>query len=170
MRIIINGLEAALKKNSSFEFVSENRMFTGSDSYSLAMAFPLKDCPQNQKIFGNICRIDVQKSEIVLDCEIFDGNFYKNGVVTVTEIDDAEVKTQFLEGRSQQNFLRNFDEIFINELDLGEPAVSSTSVNVADAWRGLDFGHPYVHFLFLLYTFIFKKQTFVRIFLKRIKK
>ena len=33
-----------------------------------------------------------------------------------------EVKTQFLEGRREQNFDETFDDIYLNELDLGYPA------------------------------------------------
>ena len=49
MEIIINGQIAALKKGSSFDFIAENNLFTGSDSYTLAITFPLKDCPQNRQ-------------------------------------------------------------------------------------------------------------------------
>ena len=31
--LIINGLEASLKKGSSIEYVSENRVFTDADDY-----------------------------------------------------------------------------------------------------------------------------------------
>ena len=53
MEITINGQMACLKKNTSFEYISENSMFTGSDSYTLTITFPLKDCPQNIRIFGH---------------------------------------------------------------------------------------------------------------------
>ena len=45
MKIIINGKDAVLKKGTSFEFVAENRSFTGSDSYTLSITFPLRGCP-----------------------------------------------------------------------------------------------------------------------------
>lgn len=35
MEILINNKPALIKAGSSFEFVSENRFFTGSDSYTL---------------------------------------------------------------------------------------------------------------------------------------
>ena len=52
MKIIINGKDAVLKKGTSFEFVDENRSFTGSDSYTLSITFPLRGCPENFAIFG----------------------------------------------------------------------------------------------------------------------
>ena len=118
MEIIIGGSLAVLKKNTSFEFISENRLFTGSDSYTLTITFPLRGCPENITIFGHIHRADVAKSKIVFDCELLDKAFYRSGTITVTEVSDTEIKTQFLEGRSEQNFDDTFDDIYLNELDL----------------------------------------------------
>ncbi|MBQ8466542.1 MAG: hypothetical protein IJ546_02470 [Prevotella sp.] len=119
MEITINGQLAVLKKNTSFEYISENSLFTGSDSYTLTITFPLKDCPQNIRIFGHIHRQDVEKNKVVFDCEIRDKTFYKAGIITVTNISEVEVKTQFLEGRSEQNFDDSFDDVFLNQLNLG---------------------------------------------------
>ena len=124
MENIINGQQAVLKKNTSFEYISENSMFTGSDSYTLTITFPLKDCPQNIRIFGHIHRQDVLKSKVTFDCEIRDKTFYKTGSITVTQISEVEVKTQFLEGRSEQNFDDTFDTIYLNQLNLGYPEAS----------------------------------------------
>lgn len=101
MEIIINGQVAALKKGTSFEFITENRYFTGSDSYTLSITFPLRGCAQNLAIFGNIHRTDVDKGKVLFDCEIRDRGFYKAGSVTIVELNEVEVKTQFLEGRSE---------------------------------------------------------------------
>ena len=121
MEIRINGKPAMLKKGTSFEYVAENRLFSGSDGYTLSITFPLRHCRNNLDIFGHINRADVIAGKVIFDCEIRDRNFYKFGSITITEINDAEVKTQFLEGRSEQNFDTTFDDIFINELDLGSP-------------------------------------------------
>ena len=137
MEIIINGKQAVLKKNTSFEYICENRMFTGSDSYTLTITFPLKDCPQNIAIFGHIHRQDVEKSKVVFDCDIRDKAFFKSGSITVTQISETEVKTQFLEGRSEQNFNDTFDDIFLNQLNLGYPNSSERNpalVGAEDTW------------------------------------
>lgn len=130
MRILINHKEAVIKKGSSFEFISENRYFTGSDSYTLAIEFPLADCPQNLAIFGHINRKDIVSQQYLFDCEIFAGKFYKLGSITITEISDKSVKCQFLEGRSVQNYDNTLDDIYINELALGSwpNAYSDSSV------------------------------------------
>lgn len=124
MEIYINNQLAALKQGSSFDFVAENRYFSGADSYTLAMTFPLKDCPQNIAIFGHINRKDVQAQNLLFDCEIRDKAFVQYGSITVTEINETEVKCQFLEGKSVQNFAVTFDEMYINELELGYPDTS----------------------------------------------
>ncbi len=135
MQIYVNNQLAALKKGTSFEFVSENRMFSGSDGYTLTITFPLSGCPQNIAIFGHINRADVEAQKVIFDCEIRDKGFYKFGSITITEISEAEVKTQFLEGRSEQNFDKTFDKVYINELDLGTPPTTSTSqISPSNAW------------------------------------
>lgn len=132
---------AALKQGTSFEYVSENRLFSGSDGYTLTITFPLKDCPQNQAIFGHINRADVSTGKCVFDCEIRDKHFYKFGCIVITEISEAEVKTQFLDGRSEQNFDKTFDKVYINELDLGEwPNSIAANYQPPTVWQGLAFG------------------------------
>ncbi len=145
MHIYVNNKLAALKKGTSFEFVSENRMFSGSDGYTLTITFPLKGCPENIAIFGHINRADVVAQKVIFDCEIRDKGFYKFGSITITEISETEVKTQFLEGRSEQNFDKTFDKVYINELDLGAPPTTSTSaIKPRTAWYPESSGCKYV--------------------------
>jgi len=119
MQLIIDGKNAVLKKGSSFDYVSENRSFSDADDYTLSITLPLADCPENLKIFGHVDRMDVDSRHIVLEASLIDRGFSKNGVITVVEATDAEVKCQFLEGRSVQNFLTTLDDTYINELPLG---------------------------------------------------
>ena len=135
MHIYVNNKLAALKKGTSFEYVSENRLFSGSDGYTLTITFPLRGCPENIAIFGHINRADVATKKVIFDCEIRDKGFYKFGSITITEISETEVKTQFLEGRSEQNFDKTFDKVYINELDLGAPSITYKSgITPANAW------------------------------------
>ncbi len=145
MNIYVNNKLAALKKGTSFEYVSENRLFSGSDGYTLTITFPLRGCPENIAIFGHINRADVVAQKVIFDCEIRDKGFYKFGSITITEISETEVKTQFLEGRSEQNFDKTFDKVYINELDLGAPPTMSTSgISPANAWYPEYSGCKYV--------------------------
>ncbi len=149
MEIIINGKQAVLKKNTSFEFISENSLFTGSDSYTLAITFPLKDCPQNISIFGHINRQDVDKAKVLFDCEIRDKAFYKAGSIIITNISEVEVKTQFLEGRSEQNFDDSFDDIYLNQLSLGYPEASQRNPAVVDYYTACHNNYPNVNWVAL---------------------
>ena len=118
--LIINGREAALKKGASIEYVSENRIFTDADDYSMTIELPLARCQQNIDIFGMLTRKDIDADTIFFDAVLQDTNFYKRGAVVITGITQETVKVQFLEKRSYQNFYPHFDETYIDELDLGE--------------------------------------------------
>ncbi len=69
MQIYVNNKRAALKKGISFEFVAENRMFSGSVGYTLTITFPLKDCAENLAIFGHINRADVAAQKVTFESE-----------------------------------------------------------------------------------------------------
>lgn len=115
------------KKVRASSMSVKNVCFHGSDGYILTITFPLKDCPENLAIFGHIDRANVVAQKVIFDCEIRDRGFYKFGSITITENNEAEVKTQFLEGRSEQNFDKTFDKVYINELDLGSYTYRSIS-------------------------------------------
>lgn len=134
MQLIIDGKVAAIKGGSSFDYVCENRFFTDADDYTLDISLPLAGCRQNIEIFGNLNRKDIAASKLIYDCEIRDGNFIKYGSVAIVGVSDSELKVQFLEGRSEQNFDASFDDIFINELDLGDaPFKEPAQISPSDA-------------------------------------
>lgn len=140
MKIIVDGKNAVLKKDFSFDFVSENRLFLGRDGYTLGIAFPLKDCKENIEIFGYINRSDVAKNNLYYDCSIIDGETVLTGTLSIVKVSDSEVEGQFSEGRCEQTASDPFEDTFINELDLGsQPEAGSFSP--AEAWKGLDFGN-----------------------------
>lgn len=138
MEIYVNGALALIKKDSSFEYVSENRLFTGSDDYTFNITFPMRGCPQNTAIFGEMARKDCDHEKVIYDCEIRDRGFVKSGCIAITGVNEAEITAQFLEGRSEQNYNNSFDDIYINELDLGRWPDNGTAENVTveQAWRG----------------------------------
>ena len=118
MIILVNKKRAVLKKGTSFDFISENRFFTGADSYTLSITFPIKGCAENIAIFGHIYRKDFDFDTELLECEIHDQGFHKYGSVSIVSVSEAEVKTQFLEGRSASNYYSSLDDIYINELSM----------------------------------------------------
>lgn len=119
MHIFIENKEAVLKKGTSFDYIIENRFFTGADAYSLSITFPLKGCRENQNIFGYINRKDADLEKLLLDCEICDRQFHAHGAINIVEISEIEVKTQFLEGKSVRNFVSDLDDIYINQIKIG---------------------------------------------------
>lgn len=134
MQIIINDLPAVIKQGTSFDYVAENRLFSDADDYTLTITFPLRGCPENLAIFGHINRADIVADKVIFDCEIIARNLYKSGTIVVTEITDTEVKTQFLEGRSEGNFTTTLDAIYINDLTLGT-ATQVAALPPSALWR-----------------------------------
>ncbi len=118
MILLIDNQPAVIKDGSSFEYHSDNRLFQDRDDYSLSIELPM-GCPQNDAIFGNINRKDVDVNSIYFAAEIICDNFQKRGAVVITAITDEVVKVQFLEKRSYQNFYPDFDNRYIDELQLG---------------------------------------------------
>lgn len=137
MILTIDGKVAVLKKGFSFEYYSENRLFKDRDDFSLNIDLPIRGCKENQAIFGNIQRKDALIFQLYYDAEIHDAHFHKSGAVTIISITDDMIRVQFLEGRSFQNFYPDFDQKFINELDLGnwDPSRSQTP---AQMWSNDD--------------------------------
>lgn len=118
MRLIIDGRVAVLKEGSTFDYVSENRAFSDADGYSFSITLPLAGCAVNREIFGWLDRKDADSREVMLDASILDRDLSLHGVVTVMEANRSEIKVQFLEGRSVQNFATTFDDIYINDMGL----------------------------------------------------
>lgn len=119
MQILVDHKPVIIKKGTAFDFVAENRLFGGADSYTLNISFPLRGCLENQKVFGQINRPDTDPAQVHFDCEIIAPELHRLGTLVITDISEVEIKAQFLEGRSAQNFDVTFENIFINELDLG---------------------------------------------------
>lgn len=120
MRIIVDGKEAVLKAGSSFEYISENPLFTEAEGYSLEIEFPLKDCPENILIFGALHVQGVDLSRITFPCELDAGTFRKTGFLTIVEINEVEVKGQFLEGMSTGMFDSDVLKFYIDEFDYSD--------------------------------------------------
>ena len=89
--LTIDGKEAALKKGSSIEYVSENRIFTDADDYSMEIELPLAECPQNIAIFGHLTRKDVDTDKIFFNAVLQDTKFRKVVAVVITGITNESV-------------------------------------------------------------------------------
>ncbi len=140
MDIIINNHKAVIKKGSSFDYVSENRSFSDADDYTMSITLPLKGCPENREIFGHIDRMDTGTRAIIFEAAIIDRDFSKFGVITIINASETDIKVQFLEGRSAQNFLNDFDTRYINELPLGSYPGSTLPASPASVLGSIDTG------------------------------
>lgn len=137
MIILVDGKKAMLKHGFSFDYVAENRLFLGRDGYTLSIAFPLKDCPQNMAIFGHIHRLDVDKKLLSFECAIIDSHVSLLGTLSIVKLSANEVECQFSEGRCEQVAIDPFEDVLISELDLGSaPTLSPHDVTPAEAWGG----------------------------------
>lgn len=134
LHITVDGKDAVLKKGSSIELVTENRRFSSSDSYTLDISFPLKNCYRNIEIFGSIFRTDIMPQKLKFDCVISAGNFRKSGTLVITEFSNIEVKGQFLEGRSGSAITSPIADTYINELELGYQDTDKSKMSVRQAW------------------------------------
>lgn len=138
---MINGRSAVLKKDFSFEYICENRLFMGRDGYTLNIVFSLKDCPENIAIFGHINRMDVAKDTVSFECAILDGEVSLFGTLSVVKISEVEAECQFAEGRCSQTLEDPFEDVYVSDLDLGAPAVTDpAAVSPEQAWKGIDQG------------------------------
>ncbi len=74
-----------------------------------------------RRTYSAKCSQDIWRCGCFASC---DKDFVIYGSITITEISEVEVKCQFLEGRSVQNYDVTFNEVYINELELGYPDTS----------------------------------------------
>ena len=97
IQVIINGREALIQSDSTFEYIVENQIFESGDGYTLSMTFPMKGCPENQKIFGPMHLQTEAKPYDLFPCSIRDGRFYASGSLSIMEVTDTAIKGQFIQ-------------------------------------------------------------------------
>lgn len=135
MIILVQGKQAVVKSGSTFEYIAENRLFLGRDGYTLNITFPLRDCAPNRAVFGHIERMDVVKKKISYECEIRHNSITLSGALFVSKVSETEVTCQFADGRCANTAADPFENVYINNLPLGEYPYSSTGdISPQDAW------------------------------------
>lgn len=118
MQLFIDGKSAALKKSDQFEYVSENSLFTNSEAYSMEIHLPLKDCIENQRIFGLSESIHSNTAK-TYSCVIAEQGILLQGTFVILSKTNSEVVGQFLEGLSAENFYSDLKSVYLQDLDLG---------------------------------------------------
>lgn len=135
--IKINGLTAVMKAGSEFEYNAENPSFSDSEGFTLSIEFPLKGCPENQKIFGYAHLEEVVKDTTLFKCTIECGAFSKSGALAIIEVSEVSLKGQFLEGVNPEHEEKDSENLYINELNLGQyPYTKAEEISPREARLG----------------------------------
>ncbi len=142
LQIFVNGVSLDLPADISFELVAENRLISQADAFSLSIDIPLKDSPANSSVFGLIWRKDADIYNLRFPALIVTPQLSMSGALAVVGVSEQMISLQFLEGRSAQNSEKSFNEIYVNELELGYTHLPSArrSVSFDDATRR--YGEP----------------------------
>ncbi len=141
IRIIVNGRDLELPSDIAFTLTLENRLFSNSDGYSFDIEIPLRDSRVNSEIFGVIWRKDAEIEKLKFSAILIAQNVVMRGIVAIVSVSDKTLSIQFLEGRSAQNFERDLEEKYINELELERFNVpSSVPQHPQDVWKSFDEG------------------------------
>lgn len=136
MIVIIDGKHALIKKDTEISYTSENPDFDGREGYTMTISFPLEECPENLEIFGNLNRPDAAIPQKIFSCQIIAPPISLSGVITIVKISDNEVECQFATGKSATVLSSPWEDIYINEMDLGRPAITNPDhVNPSDCAR-----------------------------------
>lgn len=115
--ILVDGKQAMIKEGTSFEYRSENPLFTDAEDYTLEIEFPLSDSPQNVVIFGALHEKGVLEGEETYTCEIISGEVRKSGFLKLVEVNETGIKCQFLEGMSTRKLESDAMQVYIDEID-----------------------------------------------------
>lgn len=111
---------AILPDGFELNLTIENPYLTKSSEYSSEIELPLKGCRNNLILFGHLNRLDVTRRKEIMDAMLI-VNYKKIviGSITILECNDENVKIQLLGNNASVNFKNNFDNLFIDQLDLG---------------------------------------------------
>ncbi len=135
--VIIEGQQACLQEGTTFDYVSESRLFADSDGYTFNMTFPLRGCQQNIDIFGYIHRDDIHKPARIMKCHIIAPNFHRTGAIVITSVTETEVTAQFIANATTEGTESPLDTLYIDELDLGRyPETDPSRIKPSQAING----------------------------------
>lgn len=119
IQIFLNNLPA-IPKGTNIKLTVENPYFTKSASYTYDVEFDLS-IAENRKVFGNMNRMDCEKSKLILDAVLMVDNFtLLTGTATVVSVSEESVKVQLLGEAASYNYGNKMEETYIDELDLGD--------------------------------------------------
>lgn len=120
IELFLDNKPAVLRDNVNIKLTRENVYFTKSGSYTYDVELPLQ-CAENRAIFGSINRIDTATEYHVFHAVLrVDNNVLLDGKAVINQVTDSSVKVQLLGGNSEMNFYTKGEELYVDELDLGD--------------------------------------------------
>ncbi|MDE7466710.1 MAG: hypothetical protein K2M59_09895 [Muribaculaceae bacterium] len=133
--LYVNNNPVDLPIDISIDFHSENPFFSSAEGYSFDFSIPLKDSTNNSSLFGNLFLPEVDIDTVRFPALLISDDLQLSGILVIVSLDQDELAVQFLEGRSARNFESTIDELYINEMSLGDSklpkSIHSTSVTEA---------------------------------------
>lgn len=119
-QLYIEGEEIALPSDFSFDLTLENPYFDDAGEYT-SEVFVNAKAETNIRTFGNTGRIDVTHHKMAKDCRLVCDNIpVIVGTATVVEYNDENTAIQLLGGNSHINFFTRNNEMYIDQMDLGD--------------------------------------------------
>lgn len=140
IQILIEGRELELPSDISFEYTVENRLFSNADGYSFDIEIPLKESAVNSDIFGMVFDPQADIDTLKYQAQLITPQLTLSGIVAIVGVSESLISIQFLEGRSVQNFEKDLDEVYVNELKIESFSVPSASDAPVMHWGSYDAG------------------------------
>lgn len=120
IELFLDDKPAVLTENVNIKLTKENVYFTKTGSYTYDIELPLQ-VKENRSIFGNINRKDVETSNTDYHAVLrVDNVTLLDGKAVINQVTDTTVKIQLLGGNSEMNFYTKGENIYVDELDLGD--------------------------------------------------
>ena len=120
IELFLDGKPAVLKDNVSIKLTRENVYFTKNGSYTYDVELPLQ-VKENRDIFGSINRIDtITEYHVFHGVLRVDNKVLLDGKAVINQVTENAVKVQMLGGNSEMNFYTKGEELYVDELDLGD--------------------------------------------------
>lgn len=119
-QLFLDGQEVVPDTKSTIKFVRENPLFKKSSTYTYEVELPM-GIERNHRFFGNINRVDAAKEKTVYEARLVVDNItILCGIGHITAVTESSVKVQLLGNEASYNFRNKLDNLFIDELDLGD--------------------------------------------------
>ncbi len=120
IELYLNGKQAVLSEKVSIKLTRENTYFTKTGSYTYDIELPLQE-RTNRQIVGAINRKDIAAHYAEYQAVLLvDNQVVLDGKAVLHQVTDQVAKVQLMGGISEMNFYSRGNDIYVDELDLGD--------------------------------------------------